>query len=112
MVFRGRAMTHGLAELPVRLFAPEDRREPFLGDLIEEASTFVEPAHGARVAWWWLLGQTLRSVPALLAFSARFLSSAPARDVGPIAVPGFIVYLIWMKKIREKGKPPCEPRPG
>lgn len=45
---------------------PSDRREEFLGDLIEEFSTVVVPRFGTMRARWWLWGQVVRSLAPML----------------------------------------------
>ncbi|QDV35549.1 hypothetical protein [Tautonia plasticadhaerens] len=54
----------------VRLVAPEECREAFLGDLIEEYDDFIRPQVGPRRAAWWLWRQALGSVPPLLRMRA------------------------------------------
>jgi hypothetical protein len=50
----------------VRLVAPEECREAFLGDLIEEYDDFIRPQMGPGRAAWWLWRQVLGSVPPML----------------------------------------------
>ncbi len=64
-----------------RVFAPlvpEDVREAFIGDLVEEARRFVIPERGHRRARWWLRGQLFRSLPQLL----RHRAAQEARMLG------------------------------
>jgi hypothetical protein len=53
------------------LFIPEERREAFLGDLLEELSGFVLPERGAAGARWWLLRQLAAAVAPALGYRLR-----------------------------------------
>jgi hypothetical protein len=67
----------------LRLLLAGERREEFVGDLVEEAHRDLAGSTPAQVAWW-LWGQTLRSVPALVALRVRSLVAArplPSRGI-------------------------------
>jgi hypothetical protein len=64
----------------LRLLLAGERREEFVGDLVEEAHRDLAGSTPAQVAWW-LWRQTLRSVPALVALRVRSLLAA--RPVAP-----------------------------
>jgi hypothetical protein len=59
-----------LARLAARL-VPEERREAFLGDLLEELSGFVLPERGPAGARWWLFRQLAAAFVPLLVYRLR-----------------------------------------
>ncbi len=58
-----------VSRLLLRCLFPENRREEFVGDLIEEVDTVVLPRRGRRAALCWFWWQVAESVPPLLARS-------------------------------------------
>lgn len=58
-----------VTQLILRFLFPENRREEFIGDLIEEADTVVLPAKGRKAALRWFWWQVAESIPPLLARS-------------------------------------------
>jgi hypothetical protein len=56
----------GLAERLLSLVVTEKLREPFVGDLVEEADGYIAPARGTWRARLWLWRQIFGSLPALV----------------------------------------------
>lgn len=56
-----------LASLLLRILIPADRREEFVGDLIEEAESLILPRQGRRAALSWFWWQIVASAPPVLA---------------------------------------------
>ena len=73
----------GLLSGVLRLLLAEERREEFVGDLVEQARSELCDRPAAHVGMW-LWGQTLHSAPALLLARARRL----ARRAAGISHPG------------------------
>jgi hypothetical protein len=61
----------------LHLLAPADRRQEFIGDLIEEARSLRGRSPSGVALWLW--SQTLRSAPALLAGRVRAVARQPPR---------------------------------
>ncbi|MGD9891425.1 MAG: hypothetical protein AB7R89_08995 [Dehalococcoidia bacterium] len=63
---RQRSALDGFTERLLAAAVPADLREPFVGDLVEEADISIAPERGVWRARLWLWGQVLGSLPALL----------------------------------------------
>jgi hypothetical protein len=88
-----RSVLDSFTERLLSLVVPEDLRETFAGDLVEEADGYVAPEHGLWRARLWLWGQILGSLPAL---ARRRWSSEGAMDMRMwqlIAVPMVLLAL-------------------
>jgi hypothetical protein len=87
---RRQGLGSALDEITGRLLAlvvPTDLREPFVGDLMEEADGYIAPARGMWRARLWLWRQVLGSLPALLSRRDRTEGAMDVRLWKLIAVP-------------------------
>ena len=67
----GRSFPGPIARLFLKLAFPHQRREEFIGDLIEEAETVILPERGRQAALRWFWWQAAESIPPLLAQNLR-----------------------------------------
>ncbi len=90
----GAAFPGPVARLLLRSFLPDDRREEFEGDLIEEAETIVLPRNGRRVALCWFWWQIAASAPSMLARRLnKEVGMYPQRWIGPAAL--LVIVGLW-----------------
>lgn len=76
-----------MARLFLKLAFPNQRREEFIGDLIEEAETVILPERGRQAALRWFWWQAAESIPPLLAQNLRRrIRTSGARWVVALAI--------------------------
>jgi hypothetical protein len=84
---RQRSALDGLTERLLAAAVPEDLRESFIGDLMEEADIWVVPERGIWRARLWLWRQVIGSLPALLSRRDRTEGAMDVRLWKLISVP-------------------------
>jgi periplasmic protein TonB len=78
----------------LRVLLPADRREEFVGDLLEEAATRRGgPPPGPLATWLWL--ETLQSAPALVALRVRRLVAARGHQPALLMAGGRVGHRGW-----------------
>jgi hypothetical protein len=89
----------GLLSRVLRLLVSADRREEFVGDLVEQANDQLSGSAPSQVGLW-LWGQTLHSAPALIVLRVRRLaqrgtiishSGGSTRPIAAAGAPGFLL---------------------
>jgi hypothetical protein len=79
-----------LVERVLAPLVPEEWRDVFIGDLVEEARCFILPTHGPHRARRWLRWQIVRSLPELLRHQ---ITQGAGRRIGRIVFAVLLVRL-------------------